>query len=228
MPGEATAGVRSGDIDIGVLTVVVVLLLAMTARRALLLVRGWNTSRRWMAWTLVFWAVVLGVAGGFEGRHQWVQARATSLVEHESGVHGAHAACQRFTPDLLDVSQYSGYVSWDSQHVAQLRRTVCNDLADWLVSDKRHPTAAQIRAVHVTVHEAMHVAGITSEATAECDAMQHDAEAATFLGASPAQGRALALAYYRGTYPFMADGYTSASCVEDGPLDLSPRDGTFP
>lgn len=215
-------------IDVGVLTVVVVLLAAMVARRASILVRDWVGRRWWAAAVLIIWVVLLGVAVSFEARHQLVQARATALVRLVSGVPLSAASCQRFTPDLLDLSFYSGFVSYDNQHVAKLRRTVCNDLAGWMLSDKTDPTVGQIRAVHVTVHEAIHVGGQFDEAVTECTAMQKDTDAAMFFGATRTQAVRLTQVYYQGTYPDMDSSYRSASCAEGQPFDLTPGDGQFP
>ena len=226
--GCGAVGQRGATIDIGVLTVVVVLCVALVAWRGAVLARDWGTSRTWAAAMLVVSVVALGAAAVPEGRHQWVQARATALVRHASGVPGSSATCERFTPDLLDLTSYSGFVSSDSQHVARLRRTVCNDLADWLISDKNNPTTNQIRAVHVVVHEAMHVGGQFDEAIAECHAMQLDTDAAMFLGATRAQAQALTQAYYRRTYPLMAPDYVSPSCAPNQAYDLTPGDGQFP
>ncbi|HEX5333201.1 MAG TPA: hypothetical protein VFW79_11215 [Cellulomonas sp.] len=214
--------------DVGVLTVVVALLVALVLRRSLILRRDWHTARGFATGVLVVWVAVLVTASAFEVKHQWVQARATALVVHVSGSRGAVADCQRFTPELVDLSTTSGFVFSDSQNVAHLRRTVCNDLFAWLRSSKRTPTDAQVRAVHITVHEAMHVRGEFDEGRAECFAMQQDADAARFLGATPAQAAALAQRYYRDVYPRMAEPYVSAECAAGRAYDLTPGDGQFP
>lgn len=214
--------------DVGVLTVVVAVLVVLVLRRSFILHRDWHTARGFATGMLVVSIAVLGTASAFELKHQWVQARATALVVHVSGSRGAVADCQRFTPELVDLSTTSGFVFSDSQNVAHLRRTVCNDLFTWLRSSKRTPTDAQVRAVHITVHEAMHVRGEFDEARAECFAMQQDADAARFLGATPAQAEALAQRYYRDVYPRMAEPYVSAECAAGRALDLTPGDGQFP
>ncbi|MGV8979445.1 MAG: hypothetical protein ACOH17_15540 [Cellulomonas sp.] len=214
--------------DVGVLTVVVAGLLALVLRRVVILRRHWNTSRGFATSLLVICIALLVTAGSFEVKHQWVQARATALVAHVSGVRGASADCQRFTPELVDLSATSGFVFFDSQDVAHLRRAVCNDLFTWLRSNKKAPTDGEVRAVHITVHEAMHVRGEFDEAKAECFAMQRDADAAQFLGATRAQAAALAQRYYREDYPRMSADYVSGECAADGPLDLTPGDGQFP
>jgi len=215
-------------VDVGVLTVVVAVLVALVVRRLVVLRRDWYTARGFATGTLVVCVAVLVTASAFEVKHQWVQARATALVEHVSGSRGAVADCQRFTPELMDLSTTSGFVFYDSQNAAHLRRTVCNDLLDWLLSSKTAPTDGQVRAVHVTVHEAMHVGGVFDEARAECFAMQRDADAARFLGATATQAEALAQRYYRDVYPRMPAEYVSAECTANRALDLTPGDGQFP
>jgi len=116
----------------------------------------------------------------------------------------------------------------EQPHAAHLRRGTCNTLASWLVSDKTDPTLEQVNALHVLVHEAIHVTGEFNEGTTECIAMQRDAEAAELLGAAPSDARALADAYYQQTFPRMSSEYRSPACVPDGALDLSPGDGQFP
>jgi hypothetical protein len=215
-------------VDVGVLTVVVAALVALVLRRVVILRRDWHTARGFATGLLVVCVAFLMTASAFEVKHQWVQARATALVAHVSGARGADADCQRFTPELVDLSVTSGFVFSDSQNVAHLRRTVCNDLFTWLLSSKGAPTDSQVRAVHITVHEAMHVRGELNEARAECFAMQLDADAAWFLGATRAQATVLAQRYYRDVYPRMPEEYVSGECAADRALDLTPGDGQFP
>lgn len=213
--------------DVGVLTFVTVVLAIWLVRRVARLIEPRGTVG--FAVTAFVVAVVsFLVALGFEVRHQVAQAQATAVVREVSGNPAAHAACQRFTPDLLDLSNNAGSVQWDSPDVALLRRATCNDLFSWLTGPKTNPTLDQVAAVHVVVHEAVHVAGEYNEAITECTAMQDDARAAELLGASSADARALARTYYEQVYPQMHPDYRSSGCVADGPLDLSPGDGVFP
>lgn len=213
--------------DVGVLTVVTALLGVWVVRRAVRLRRPRGSVRSAMV-LLAIATVLFGWALAHEVRHQWTQARATALIRELTGYPDAHASCQRFTPDLLDLSQYAGHVSFEQPHAAHLRRGTCNTLASWLVSDKTDPTLEQVNALHVLVHEAIHVTGEFNEGTTECIAMQRDAEAAELLGAAPSDARALADAYYQQTFPRMSSEYRSPACVPDGALDLSPGDGRFP
>lgn len=213
--------------DVGVLTFVTVLLGIWLVRRVVRLIEPRGTVGFAVA-ALVVAAISFLVALAFEVRHQVAQAQATTVVRELSGNSRAHAACQRFTPDLLDLSRHAGSVQWDVPDVALLRRATCNDLYSWLMSRKVDPTLDQVIAVHIVVHEAIHVAGERNEAITECTAIQRDAHAAELLGASPAHAQALAVTYYEQAYPLMHSDYRSAGCVEDGPLDLSPGDGQFP
>jgi hypothetical protein len=96
---------------------------------------------------------------------------------------------------------------------------VASALAAYVRSGGRRPSRAQVVAVHVLAHEAMHMAGLVQEHAAECAAVQRDARAARLLGASPDDARALAVAYWRTVYPAMPDGYRSTACRPGGTLD---------
>ena len=213
--------------DTGVLTVVTVALLAVSVWRARFLAEPSGSTRVAVALFLVP-AVAFGWALTVEARHQWAQREATAVTIALTGLPGATAVCERFTADLVNPRQIAGHVSSDEPEVAHLRRDTCNDLISWLLSDRDTPTTDQVAAVHVVVHEAMHVAGEYNEGIAECLAMQRDAEAAELLGASPEQARALAEQYYATVYPGMPADYRASGCAPDGPLDLSPGDGVFP
>ena len=83
-------------------------------------------------------------------------------------------------------------------------------------------------AVDVLVHEAWHLAGILDEAVAECRAVQSLAWGAERLGATPAQGRALARAYLTTGYPRLPDAYRTGKCADGAALDMRPDDAAWP
>ena len=213
--------------DFGFLTFVALALLALAIWRARFVAEP-SGSRRTAIVLFVLPTLAFGWAVAVEFRHQWTQRQATAVTRALTGSPDATSVCQRFAPDLLDLHQTRGHVMSDQPDVAHLRRSTCHDFFSWLVSDKHDPSRAQVAALHVVVHEAMHVGGEYVEAVAECTAMQHDAEAARFLGATADEAQALAEAYYAIEYPRMPDAYRSGDCVADGSLDLSPGDGTFP
>jgi hypothetical protein len=139
--------------------------------------------------------------------------------------------CQTLTGATLDVGRELGYVKWGPDGIPERKTLIkheqCNDLNSYLNSNKLHPSAAQILAVHVLTHESMHMSGTTSEAVAECHAMQHDTAMAEDLGAPAAAAHALAVTYWRTVYPYMPDGYTSADCKPGGALDLHLPDAPW-
>ncbi len=83
-------------------------------------------------------------------------------------------------------------------------------------------------AVDVLAHESWHLHGIVDEGETECRSLQTMAWAAQQLGATLAQGQALARAQFDGSYRDMPARYQAAGCVEGGPLDLRPDDARFP
>jgi hypothetical protein len=83
-------------------------------------------------------------------------------------------------------------------------------------------------AVDVLAHESWHLRGVMDEAVTECRSLQTMAWAAQQLGATAAQGHAMARAQFTGAYEEMPDAYRSGGCVDGGPLDLRPDDPRFP
>jgi hypothetical protein len=132
--------------------------------------------------------------------------------------------CQTLTGSSLDIGNELGWVAWGPdgrpEHKTLIKHQQCNDLQGYLDSDKRHPSDAQVQAVHVLTHESMHMAGNMNEAEAECYATQRDTEMAELLGASPQAARQLAERYWRLFYPRMPDAYTTSDCRPGGRLDL--------
>lgn len=145
-------------------------------------------------------------------------AAASQLVGAPVKVH-----CQTFGQTFYQLGAELGYVRWGAggvpEHQTFIKRGPCADLRGYLHSDKQQPSEAQIIAVHVLTHEAMHMKGITSEAAAECAAMQRDATTAELLGASEPAALMLARAYWLVDYPRMPTDYRSADCRPGGALD---------
>jgi hypothetical protein len=85
-----------------------------------------------------------------------------------------------------------------------------------------------VMAVDVLSHESWHLRGVVDEAETECRSLQTMASTARQLGATEAQGRAMARAEYEGVYRELPEQYQSGACVDGGPLDLRPDDPVFP
>ncbi len=160
---------------------------------------------------------------------QRLAAVASALVGASVAVH-----CQGAGQEFVDAGAELGYVRYGAdgvpEHATLLKRGQCGELAGYLDSAKSSPTRGQVVSVHVLTHEAMHMAGETAEAVAECRALQRDAETAELLGATPRQARLLAEAYAREVFPLMPDDYRSTECVPGGALDerLTPSPWSEP
>lgn len=83
-------------------------------------------------------------------------------------------------------------------------------------------------AVEVVTHESFHLKGIQDEARTECDGLQLMSATAVRLGATEAQGAALARAQFAESYPLMPETYRSGQCADGGAFDLRPDDPLFP
>jgi hypothetical protein len=170
--------------------------------------------------------VLLGVLAAGAATPDLLRARQERrLARAASALAGGPVAVhfQGFGAAFVDTGPELGYVRYRADGIPErstlIKRDQCRDLAAYLRSGKDRPSRAQVIAVHVLTHEAMHMAGITDEGLAECAAVQRDARTAVLLGAPAGPARALAGAYWRGVYPYLPGGYRSAGCIPGGPLD---------
>lgn len=146
---------------------------------------------------------------------QWLSSehQVSIAVATISGNPKGKLVCQRFSESLLDShTEVAGYVDWDHPDVAVLKWEQCEQLFKWMNSDKTNSTEAEIFAVHILSHETIHVAGNRDEAQTECMAVKADSAMAQFLGATPAQGNAIATFYFNHIWPYMASDYKLAGC----------------
>ena len=207
------------------------LLLAMLVGIGWLVYRHLTTGRSHVRLLAAVTAVTL-VTGVFEMQWRETDARYTTVAAqllhhpHKVAVH-----CERLTAALASVSQFEGYVPYDQAaglptH-AQLMRNICKELGAWVRGHGKHSTPKQVIALHVFVHEVMHLDGVYNEAAAECEAMQRTEQAAVLFGAAPGVGQRMAQEYWRVDVPNMPDDYRG-DCAENGPGDDSPNDGVWP
>lgn len=154
-------------------------------------------------------------------RHARLEARLQdAAVQVAGGPVRVH--CQTFGQTWTDAGAELGFVAWGPDGVPErstlIKYDTCGRLRSWLGSDKESPSLQQVVAVHVLTHEVMHMTGIKDEAQAECAAVQRDATTAVALGATAAQGEALARRYWTEVYPRMPDGYRGG-CGPGGEFD---------
>jgi hypothetical protein len=197
-----------------------------------LLVRG--LVRRKVPW-LGIALIAVPLVALFWTERQWVTAEqkftavAKSIEPVAAGVH-----CQRLGETFVQSGSELGHVEFEDgvpSGPAVISYRTCQDLTAYWRStslQKNSPTLDEVIAVHVLTHESVHLTGMLTESLTECRAMQRDAVVAQRLGATAAQGRALALTYWTQVYPRMPDDYTNRDCHEDGPLDRTPHDGIWP
>jgi len=154
------------------------------------------------------------------------------LEQAASAIVGARVEvhCQAFGEAFVDAGQELGYVrftpSGEAERTTLIKREQCADLRDYLrdPTDFGHEHAV---AVHTLTHEAIHMRGIRSEPETECLAVQHDAQTARLLGASPEDARRLARYYWESVYPQMPEGYRSGDCRQGGTLDADSPDAPW-
>ncbi|MEJ7570103.1 MAG: hypothetical protein WKF41_17780 [Gaiellaceae bacterium] len=127
------------------------------------------------------------------------------------------------------LSNIAGYVMmpWN---VINLSPKTCRELDRIVYQGGKASIAKSSWEISTLAHEALHVAGVSNEATTECYAMQLTTDAAQLLGESKAFGASVARDLY-GNYPGLKTSdpaYYTSKCKNGTPLDLRPGQVLFP
>jgi hypothetical protein len=83
-------------------------------------------------------------------------------------------------------------------------------------------------AVQILAHEIHHLVSNGTEAQTECYGMQDLELVARGIGAPASYARALALRYWRDSYPNRNAVYHTQLCHDGGPLDANPSSSRWP
>lgn len=173
----------------------------------------------WSVSALVLVAVVAAVPAA---KRRVEERRLASVASDLAGRH-VSVHCQTGAAAFVDAGVELGWVPFDDAGRPEprtlIKKAQCGDLEAYRSSSHAHPSDAQVVAVHVLTHEAMHMRGEPVEALAECQAVQRDELTAQGLGATPEQARHLARAYWLTVYPRMPDDYRDGRCQPEGALD---------
>lgn len=166
--------------------------------------------------------VVAVLAGAFSLRHRNEERRLSSVASALVG-HSVRIKCQGYLGAFVDAEVEPGYVRFGASGQPEAKATIkadeCAILRTYLASSKSHPTEAQVIAVHIVTHEAMHMRGLLGESAAECAAVQRDVRTAELLGASHDEALALARSYWTADYGRLPDDYRSAECGPGQSMD---------
>jgi hypothetical protein len=163
--------------------------------------------------------------------------------------------CQGFWGALVDINGRSGEVQFPVGHPPDhmfLTRGVCGRLNAFMGASAHHDLDCLIaidwshwsidtgyngdcerharpdaEAINTLAHESMHLRGITSEAQAQCYAIQGDAWTVVRLGGTAAEGQAVAN-YVLALQPALSSEYQSGEWGAGGSLDLTPQTPAFP
>lgn len=175
-------------------------------------------------------AALATVLGALQARQATLEERLSAVAGHLIGVR-ATVHCQGIGREMVDAGSELGYVRWRPdgvpEHSTLIKHRQCAELGAYLGSDHAEPSSGQVVGVHVLTHEAMHMAGLTSEAEAECAAVQRDAWTARQLGATAAAARRLARTYWLLRYPDLPEEYRTVECRAGGRLDERRADAPW-
>jgi hypothetical protein len=163
--------------------------------------------------------------------------------------------CQGFWGAMVDINGRSGEVQFpvgrppdhmfltrgvcgrlrafvDGKHHHDLDCLEAIDWAHWSLDasyngDCERGARSDAEAINTLAHESMHLRGITSEAQAQCYAIQADAWTVQRLGGTAAEGEGVAN-YILALQPALPSEYQSGACRAGGELDVAPGTAAFP
>jgi hypothetical protein len=186
---------------------------------------------------LIVTAVAIGVPAWLLIAHhdRVVNQRRLGVIATEIAGRPVRVHCPGVVGRLLSWDIVEGSVRWDASgrpaDHTDLRARTCAEL-DALAEGRRDGVLACVAApgttrtapcgeaadrlalaVDVVTHESFHLAGFMDEAEAECHALHAMGHAAERLGATPAEGRALARHEWRTNYPRLPERYRSPPCT---------------
>ena len=163
------------------------------------------------------------------GNERRLSAIASQIAGREVEVH-----CPGALGRVFGGSTAEGWVKFDAAgkpaDETKLQKTSCAEL-DALAEGRRAKELACTEragilcgargaelamAVDVLAHEAFHLRGIRDEGQTECAALGAMAATAQQLGATAAQGTALARGQFTEAYPLMGEVYRSGNCKAPG------------
>jgi hypothetical protein len=121
---------------------------------------------------------------------------------------------------------FDGQSSWNSNDAAYWRAYRESAFALLVLA---HESAHLSGAVGGTLPDGAEVGDRHAEATANCYGIQHVARLAQLFGDDPADAQSVAAYVWLDLYPgYQGTDYWTSDCREDGPLDLTPGDGSWP
>ncbi len=188
------------------------------------------SSKRWPVLAPVLAALLLGITAN-EARWAHFEARLAEAARPILGERDSGFICERLTRNFFSSQGYPGHVQFtgDGEPVdnAFLSMKTCARIKDWL-NDPDDAEEGAFLGIHIAAHEAEHLAGIRTEAVAECYAIQQGVQMRVRLGADPQTAVEQGNRYYEDYYPRLRADYRSDQCVPGGQLDLTPGDGVWP
>lgn len=135
------------------------------------------------------------------------------------------------SPQLGEFGSWRAYTSTDLLEI-NVPPAICTELTS--LAHRRAPIRRDASAdalawsLESLTHEAQHVAGILSEARAECYGMQELPRAAGLFGRTQREGRLLASVYWQRWYAALKPPYWSSNCRNRGAFDLHPESDIWP
>ena len=193
---------------------------------AWMFMHGVRNALRWDAFHVAYLAVLLLLAAlfaWFPFDHWRFERRLTDLAVELSGRQSVEVNCSTVTSSVFDLPWLAGRAHSGTGEIYILYPT-CPQLKDY-AADPDHAGEPEVFALHVFVHEAMHVRGELNEQLTDCQAIQRSYRAARLFGAAEAVARRQGVMYFEGAY--RRHDYYSSACRPGGPMDEQLADSSW-
>ncbi|TXG76138.1 hypothetical protein E6P97_04140 [Patescibacteria group bacterium] len=207
-----------GWIDIGPGTVISLVFLFLLIRSIIRLGRTYMSRHdpryrielSYRVFAVVFTLACFALPAYLEFRIQFANAYASSMTRKVVGNNEVHARCQRGLADMLEIKSIS-YAGWvegkPGTKRSNLTSQICGHLISWVLSDKQHASRDQLIALHVVIHEAVHLTGEYSEAETEYKTTEYFEGVVVSMGASQSEAKRMNDYYKSEVNPHMPEAY---------------------
>jgi hypothetical protein len=112
--------------------------------------------------------ILVFYAGYYEFRWQYTQYTVTVVTRHVTDRDDVTAKCvRRLDLNFMNLP-VGGVAGMAHETNSEVSYSFCRDLAAWLMTDRQRLTVGAGMALHVIIHEAVHLTGETDESTTEC------------------------------------------------------------
>lgn len=141
-----------------------------------------------------------------------------TLVKEVSGKDKIHVTYE--TKPFAESFGTQGYVRSNDLTTIHVNNTHCRNYYSWVLGNKQNPSDEQAAAIHIIIHESIHLRGITDETETDCKATNSTPLLVMKLYDVPKEvGDEMKDSWNSTYYPSLPSEYKTHPCTEYGFYD---------